>query len=178
MPWLRPMVGVLLEFVRALLERGEQLVGVGDQNVGGAFQLDAEAGVEHVGRRHALMHEAGVGADEFREVRQERDDVVLHLALDRVDLGDVEFCGAAFFPDRLGGGLRDDAEFGQRVGGVRLDLEPDAELRLRRPDRRHLGAGIAWDHATAFNDSSKIDKPSSSTLSSTVIGTSTRTPLP
>ena len=33
-----------------------------------------------------------------------------------------------------------------RVAGMRLDLEPDAELGLRRPDRDHLGAGIAGDH--------------------------------
>ena len=42
--------------------------------------------------------------------------------------------------------LRDDAELGHGVGGVRLDLEPDAKARLRVPDRRHLGPGVAWDH--------------------------------
>ena len=45
----------------------------------------------------------------------------------------------ALLPDRLRGFLRDDAELGHGVGGMRLDLEPDAELRLRRPDGRHLG---------------------------------------
>ena len=38
----------------AALERGEQLVDVGDQDVGGAHELHVEAGVEHVGRGHAL----------------------------------------------------------------------------------------------------------------------------
>ena len=38
------------------------------------------------------------------------------------------------------------AELGQRVGRVRLDLEPDAEARLRVPDRGHFGPGVAWDH--------------------------------
>ncbi len=37
-------------------------------------------------------------------------------------------------------------ELGHGVGGVRLDLEPDAKARLRRPDRRHFGTGVAWDH--------------------------------
>ena len=69
--------------------------------------------------------------------------------LDRVDARDVEFGGFAFFPDFLRRLLRDDAEFGHGVGGVRLDLEPDAELRLRRPDRGHVGAGIARDHAAS-----------------------------
>ena len=43
--------------------------------------------------------------------------------------------------------LRDDAELGHGVGRMRLDLEPDAEARLRVPDRRHFGPGVARDHA-------------------------------
>ena len=35
---------------------------------------------------------------------------------------------------------------GQRVGGMRLDLEPDLETRLRLPDGGHFRAGIAGDH--------------------------------
>ncbi len=37
------------------------------------------------------MHEARLGADDLGQVGQEGDDVVLDLALDRVDAGDVEF---------------------------------------------------------------------------------------
>src|SRR5581483_10202774 len=40
-----------------------------------------------------------------------------------------------------------DAKLGQRIGCVRLDFEPDAVFFLRRPDRRHVRAGIAWNHA-------------------------------
>ena len=69
----------------AALQRGQQRVDVGEQDVGGARQLDAEAGVEHVGRGHALVDEARVGADELGEMGQEGDDVVLGLALDLVD---------------------------------------------------------------------------------------------
>jgi hypothetical protein len=29
---------------------------------------------------------------------------------------------------------------------MRLDLEPDAKARFRRPDRRHFRAGVARDH--------------------------------
>ncbi len=40
------------------------------------------------------------------------------------------------------------------VGRMRLDLEPDAEARLARPDRAHLGAGIARDHKSLVQASS------------------------
>ena len=130
----------------AALERGEQRVDVGDQQIGGARELHVEAGVEHVGRGHALMHEARLRPDDLGEMGEEGDDVVLDLALDRVDARDVELGVPALVPDRLGGVLRDDAEFGHGVGGMRLDLEPDAKARLGRPDRRHFGPGIARDH--------------------------------
>jgi hypothetical protein len=77
------------------------------------------------------VDEAGVRADDFGQMGQEGDDVVLGLALDLVDARDVEGGRfAALFPDRLGGFLlRDDAEVSARcVAGMRLDLEPDAEL--------------------------------------------------
>ena len=41
----------------------------------------------------------------------------------------------------FGGFLRDDAELGHGVGRMRLDLEPDAEVRLGRPDRAPSRAG-------------------------------------
>ncbi len=84
----------------AALERGEQRVDIGDQEVGGAHELHVEAGVEHVRRGHALVHEARLGADDLGEMRQEGDDVVLGLALDLVDARDVEGGVLALRPDR------------------------------------------------------------------------------
>ena len=132
---------------RAALERREQLVDVGDQQVGGAHELHVEAGVEHVGRGHALMHEARLGPDDLGQMGEEGDDVVLDLALDLVDARDVEL-GLA----RPSAQMVFAASFGMmpssamRVGGVRLDLEPDAKARLRRPDRGHFRAGVAGNH--------------------------------
>ena len=37
-------------------------------------------------------------------------------------------------------------DFGHRVGGMRLDLEPDAVFRFRRPDRRHGLSGVTGNH--------------------------------
>ena len=79
-------------------------------------------------------------------MRQEGDDVVLHLALDLVDLGDIEDGGVAFFADVLRGFLRDHVQLGQRLAGMRLDLEPDAELGLGGPDGDHFGPRIARNH--------------------------------
>ena len=135
-----------LVFEGAALERGVERVDVGDEKVGGAHELHVEAGVEHVGRGHALMHEARLRPDDLGEMGEEGDDVVLDLALDLVDARDVEFGVLALCPDLLRRLLRDHAELGHGVGGVRLDLEPDAKPRLRRPDRRHLGPGVAGDH--------------------------------
>src|SRR3546814_8241483 len=93
--------------------------------------------------RSPLVHEARGFTDMLGDVGEEGDDVVLHLRLDRVDSVDLE---RAFLPDRLCGLPRHHAQLGERIGGVRLDLEPDAEFRLRLPDRDHVRAGIAGNH--------------------------------
>ena len=120
-------------------KRSEQRIDIGDQDIGGAHQLHVEAGVEHIRRGHAGMHVARFGADDFRNMGQEGDDVVLDLGLDGVDARDIELGVLALGPDRGGCFLRDDAEFGHGGRRVRLDLEPDAEFGFRRPDRHHVG---------------------------------------
>ena len=45
---------------------------------------------------------------------------------------------------------RDEPELSHGVERVRLNLEPDAEFRFRRPDRRRSGAGVArYGHAAS-----------------------------
>src|SRR3546814_1533088 len=68
---------------------------------------------------------------------------MLGLALDGVDARDLPL---ALFPDLFRGRLRDHAERRLGVAGMRLDLEPDAELLLRLPDGGHFGAGVTRDH--------------------------------
>ena len=96
------------------------------------------------------MHETGLRADDLREVGEEGDDVVLDLALDGVDALDVEGGRAALAPDDLGRLRRYDAEGGERRRRMRLDLEPDAKARLRRPDRHHFRAAVAGNHGAVF----------------------------
>ncbi len=92
------------------------------------------------------MHEARLGTDDFRQMGEEGDDVVLGFALDLVDPRHVEGDVAGLGPDRLGGLFRDHAKFCQRVRRMRLDLEPDLEAGLRLPDRGHFRAGVAGNH--------------------------------
>ncbi len=90
---------------------------------------------------------------------EEGDHVVLGHPLDGVDLLDVALgIGLqgghrllAALPDRLGGVLGNDPELGHGVAGMRLDLEPDAEAVLGRPDGRHLRPGVAGKHGRAFS---------------------------
>ena len=130
----------------ALLQRRQHLVDIGYQEVRGTGQLHVETGVEHVGRGHALVHEARLGADDFRQMGQEGDDVVLGFALDLVDPRHVENDVAGLGPDRFRGLLRNDPQFRQRISRMRLDLEPDLEARLGLPDGGHFRAGIAGYH--------------------------------
>lgn len=92
----------VLVFEGAGLESREHPVDVGEQQIGGAHELDVEGGVENVGRGHALMHKTAVGADKFGEMGEEGDDVVLGHGLDLIDAGDVKRGAAALFPDGLG----------------------------------------------------------------------------
>src|SRR5207253_4188192 len=50
--------------------------------------------------------------------------------------------------------LGDDALGRPGLGCGQLDLEPGVELRLRRPDRPDLGAGVARDHALIIRPAS------------------------
>ena len=84
------------------------------------------------------MHEARFRPDDLGQMGEEGDDVVLGLALDLLDARDVELGVLALGPDFRRRCLGDDPEFGHGVGGMRLDLEPDAKARFRRPDRRHF----------------------------------------
>ena len=128
----------------AALERGQQHVEVFKQNIARAGELYGKRGIEHIGAGHALMQKPRLGADMLGDGGQEGDDVMLGGALDFIDAGHVE---AAFFPDGFGGFFRNHFEFGQRVAGMRLDVEPDFIPGVIGPDIGHFGAGIARYHA-------------------------------
>ena len=82
--------GHIETFARNVVPLGQQLVHADQQQISGAGQLYVETGVEHVGRCHALVHEARLGPDMLRQIGQERDHVVAGFALDLVDALDLE----------------------------------------------------------------------------------------
>jgi len=82
-------------------------------------------------------------ADIFGDSLEERDDIMVRAFLDLADFFDVEGPLRA----NLGGvGFRDRAEFGHRLAGEGLDLEPDFEFALFGPNGPHFRQGIAFDH--------------------------------
>ena len=83
---------------------------------------------------------------------QKGDDIVMRDLLDRIDPRHIERHMASLLPDRLGSLLWDDTNFGQRIAGMCLDLEPNAKAGLRFPQGGHFGTGIAGDHTTRSLD--------------------------
>src|SRR6516164_11300509 len=95
------------------------------------------------------MDETRLRAHDLGEMGEKGDDVVLDFALDRLNARDIKSRGLTFFPDRLGGVLRDHPELRHGIGGMRLDLEPDAKSGLGRPDRRHQWTRVARNRHAA-----------------------------
>src|SRR5690242_6430524 len=113
------------------------------------------------------MHEARGRADIFGKVGEERDHVMLGLALDLIDAVDLPL---ALGPDLFRRLFRDHAQFGLRITGMGLDLEPDAEPVLRLPDLGHFGAGIAGNHQETSTESVRpVNEPAGPTLSMGIV---------
>ena len=68
----------VLVFQCTALEGGQKPVHIRKKDISGAHKLDVERGVQDIRRGHALMDKAGLFiADDFGQVGQEGDDVVL-----------------------------------------------------------------------------------------------------
>ena len=91
------------------LQSREQAIEIGKQEVCRTNQLNVEAGVEDVGRGHALVHKPGLRSDVLGQMREEGDHVVLRHGLDLVDPLDVEDGRGALFPYLFRRSLRNDA---------------------------------------------------------------------
>ena len=136
---------------RPRLQCRHHRVEIRQQQLGRLGELHRQAGVQHVGAGHSLMHEAAVRPDRIGQPGEEGDHVVTGFTLDLVDAVDVgrpdHFQGRpAPLADGASGGGGDQAVPRHALGGQRLDLEPDAVAILGRPDGVHLGSGITGNH--------------------------------
>ena len=68
MPWLRPIVDRVLVLEGAVFQCDEQGVEIVEQQIARLRQLHIEAGVEHVGGRHALMDEPRIRSNDLRKM--------------------------------------------------------------------------------------------------------------
>ena len=138
-----------LTLQRPALQHFEQVVEVGDQQVGGLLELHGEGGVEHVRTGHALMKPTALGPELLACPGQEGDDVMLGDRLDRVDRRYVDVAESIVVvggSDGLSVVGRDHPDAAHRLGREHFDLPPDSEAVLGRPDGRHFGARVAGDH--------------------------------
>ena len=129
------------------LEGGKHAVHVGKQDIGGAHELDVEGRVEHVGLRSCPGARSGCPG---RRIRQGASGTRWTSCLVTASISSMRATSNSAFPPFSQ--MVSAADFGmtpevrQRVAGMRLDLEPDAELRFGRPDGDHVRSGIARDH--------------------------------
>jgi hypothetical protein len=142
--------GRRLVLERAALQRFEQRLDVLDQQVGRLLELHRERRVEHVGAGHSLVQPAFLRPELLARPGQEGDHVMPGDGFDRVDRSNVDLAQSVAVVSGANGFRvvrRDHPDLAHRLGREDLDLPPDAIAVLGRPDRGHLGARIAGDHA-------------------------------
>ena len=89
------------------------------------------------------MDPAGGLPDMDGHLLKEGDHVVIGPLFDLTHLLDAE---GSLLADRLGILLGDDPKLGHSLTGQSLDLKPDFQFSLLRPNGAHLGAAVAFNH--------------------------------
>ena len=145
--WVRPIISVSASARARATSDSQEPVAVAQEELPGGSQLEGEASVDDVAARQAEVEVAPLGADRLGDLRDEGDDVVVGGLL---DLGD---------PVRIDGGLCLDAPRARpggtwpRAAWARATASSTRsiclEARPLRPERAHLGEGVAADHRPA-----------------------------
>jgi hypothetical protein len=113
------------------------------QHRAGLTQLHRERGIDEVRRRHPGVHVTRVVTRTLADHREERDDVVPHLGLDRRHARGIEHRRAA---DALrGAGGRLAAPLARGHDGE-LHVQPHRQTVRVAPHGGHRGAAVALDH--------------------------------
>ena len=140
-----PDDGGVLELYGALLQGFAEGYYAGADDGGGFFELEGLGGVDDVSGGEAVVEPAGVlgCVDVLGDGGGEGDDVMTDFGFDLVD---AVYSEGSLVTDGVGGGLGDEAEFGEGLRGGDLDSEPAAVFVLVGPDAAHRGASVAGDH--------------------------------
>jgi len=132
-------------------EHFDQLPRGPDQQVTGFGQGDAPRRVDYVRGGQAVVDPLGrVAPDAIGDHVDEGGYVVVGNQLPfghRGHRGVIH--DRCAFPDLLGLGRGDDAEFGPRLDRQHFDLQPGGQLGGIAEQRRHLGPGVSGDHDAA-----------------------------
>ena len=124
-------------------DRLAEFVQILEQDVGRLDHLDREGRIEQIGGGESAMDPAGRFPDMRGDLLEKGDHVVVRALLDLPDILDIEL---AVLADRLGILLGNDPEFCHALAGKGLDLKPDFQFTLLRPNGAHLGAAVAFNH--------------------------------
>ena len=143
-PWLRPIVGVYLCSTARRFSAASTRSRSATRRSAASFSCTARQVSSTSLDVMPWWTKARLGADMLGEVGEERDRLVMRLAL---DLGDARDLEGALVAHRARRALRDHAERRLGLAGIGLDVELDAESVLGLPDRRHLRPAVARDHA-------------------------------
>jgi len=124
---------------RQVLDLGQQLVDVADENLGGLAHLECQGGIDDVRRGQSKVHVASFIAKLLGDRAEKRGHVVLGLSFDLPHSLEVVPGGA----DRRHGAGRDSSDEVPSLADGQLDGEPGLESMLDRPHTRHVGQTIA-----------------------------------
>ena len=137
----------VLKFVRALFQHFTEALEPRLNQARSLAHLQRLRRIHHVVRRQAVMQPArrcGI-ADRFAHSQRKGNDVVPHACF---DLQHARRIHARTFANARRRFPRHDTAFGERVRGGQFDFEPALEAALIGPDRAHLRARIARNHAS------------------------------
>ena len=135
--------GGLLEFERAALQDGEELLEVLLQDGVRLPEQVTIGSVHDVGGGESVMDPFALGAEALADGPGEGDHVVTGDLLDLLDAVHAEGGGGADLVHVLPG---DDAKLAPGFTGKDFDFEVGSELVLFGPDVPHHFTGIALDH--------------------------------
>ena len=144
-------------FEGSLLQDGDQLIEIFQDQVQGFGHLDRKRSIDNVRRGQAHVEEAMLGSYGFHERLQEGDHIVLRHLLDFRDARDID---DGFLSNARAGPSWNLPLALEGRTGLQFDFQPDFVLVLQIPDCAHPGAGITVNHVCLVARSGMAEYPS------------------